>query len=66
MILSIFQKTNRLASDKPSGVEGFPLRTWNISIVLLDEHENEIPASIFSKATYFLHESFGDRARQSA
>jgi transcription initiation factor IIF auxiliary subunit len=53
-----------LASDKPSGVEGFPQREWKIWIVLLDQDKAEIPATIFSKVTYLLHESFGDRAKQ--
>ncbi|MCJ1256124.1 hypothetical protein MMC24_003944 [Lignoscripta atroalba] len=50
--------------DKPSGVEGFPLRKWNIQIFLLNEHGDETPASIFSKATYKLHPSFEKRAIQ--
>ncbi len=53
-------------SDEPSGVEGYPLRKWNISIVLLNDKGEEVPADIFSKVTYKLHESFGDRAKQGA
>ncbi|KAI9733351.1 MAG: hypothetical protein M1834_003435 [Cirrosporium novae-zelandiae] len=44
--------------NKDSGMEGFPLRGWSISIYLLNEHGNEIPATIFEKATYKLHPSF--------
>lgn len=57
--------TNVRTSDEPSGVEGFPLRKWNIQIFLLNEHGEEIPASIFSKATYKLHPSFDKRQIQS-
>lgn len=52
-------------SDKPSGVEGFPLRQWNIEIVLLNENGEEVPATIFEKAVYKLHPSFDKRATQS-
>jgi len=56
--------TEQKALDKPSGVEGFPWRRWNIQIVMLNEDGHEVPATIFSKVTYKLHESFGDRAKQ--
>lgn len=49
---------------KDSGVEGFPLREWSIEIYLVDAAGNDIPATIFEKATYNLHPSFGDRQRQ--
>ncbi|KAI9875370.1 MAG: hypothetical protein M1830_008573 [Pleopsidium flavum] len=52
-------------NDKPSGVEGFPLRRWNIQIFLLNEHGEEIPATLFEKATYKLHPSFEKRAVQT-
>ena len=32
---------------------------------MLNEHGQDVPASIYSKATYRLHESFGERANQS-
>lgn len=51
-------------SDKPSGVEGFPLRQWNIEIVLLNDHGDEVPATVFEKVTYKLHPSFDKRATQ--
>ena len=53
-----------LFSDKPSGVEGFPLRRWSMELFMLSETGDEIPASVYSKATYHLHESFGKRATQ--
>ncbi|MCJ1355942.1 MAG: hypothetical protein MMC33_005935 [Icmadophila ericetorum] len=49
----------------PSGVEGFPLRRWNIQIFLLNEHGEEVPAACFSKAVYKLHPSFEKRAIQT-
>ena len=52
-------KRNHLwLSDKPSEVEGFPMRGWSIRIYLLDETGKETPATIFEKATYKLHPSF--------
>ncbi|MCJ1411863.1 hypothetical protein MMC19_005955 [Ptychographa xylographoides] len=57
--------TEQKVIDKPSGVEGFPLRKWNIQIFLLNEHGEDIPANVYSKATYHLHESFGKRAVQA-
>ena len=51
-------------SDKPSPMEGYPMRKWSIEIVQLDEKGEEVPATIFSKVTYLLHESFGPRAKQ--
>ncbi|KAI9842165.1 MAG: hypothetical protein M1837_007452 [Sclerophora amabilis] len=50
--------TEQRVIDKPSEVEGFPMRSWSIEIFLLDESGNEIPATIFEKATYKLHPSF--------
>lgn len=52
-------------SDKPSGIEGFPQRAWNIEIVLLNEHGEEVPATVYEKAVYKLHPSFDKRAVQS-
>lgn len=53
------------SSDKPSEMEGFPMREWSIKIFMLNEHGEDVPASVYSKATYHLHESFGKRAIQS-
>lgn len=47
-------------SDKPSEVEGFPMKSWNIEIFLLDEAGNEKPATCFTKAVYNLHPSFAN------
>ncbi|KAL2075722.1 hypothetical protein VTL71DRAFT_665 [Oculimacula yallundae] len=44
--------------DKPSDVEGFPMKSWNIEIYLLDEAGNEKPANCFTKVVYNLHPSF--------
>jgi len=57
--------TEQATVDRPSGVEGFPLREWSISIVLLNDQGDEIPATIFNKVTYKLHESFGSRQKQT-
>jgi hypothetical protein len=53
------------SQGKDSGVEGFPLRQWSIEIYLLNEHGEQIPATLFDKVTYTLHPSFGSRAVQS-
>ena len=47
-------------SDKPSEVEGFPMKIWNIEIYLLDEAGHEKPANCFTKAVYNLHPSFAN------
>lgn len=39
-------------------VENFPVRQWSIELVLLDDKNEEIPASIFEKVTYHLHPTF--------
>lgn len=46
-------------------MEGFPMRTWNISVYLIDDAGNDIDATIFEKVTYKLHPTFGKRANQS-
>ncbi|RDL39493.1 uncharacterized protein BP5553_03833 [Venustampulla echinocandica] len=46
--------------DKPSDMEGFPMKRWNIEILLLDEAGNERPATCFTKAVYNLHPSFAN------
>lgn len=45
-------------SDKPSGVEGFPMREWSIKIFVVNAAGEDVAANIFSKATYELHPSF--------
>lgn len=48
-----------------SGVTGFPLRHWTMKIVMLHaDTKQEVDASCFTQATYYLHESFGDKAKQ--
>ncbi|KAG9246495.1 RanBP1 domain-containing protein [Calycina marina] len=44
--------------DKPSGVEGFPMKSWNIEVYLLDESGHQQPATCFTKVVYNLHPSF--------
>lgn len=46
--------------DKPSEMEGFPMKSWNIEVFLLDEAGNERPATCFQKVTYNLHPSFAN------
>ncbi|RKF78172.1 Transcription initiation factor TFIID subunit 14 [Golovinomyces cichoracearum] len=46
--------------DKPSEVEGFPMKSWNIEIYLLDEAGNDKIANCFTKAVYNLHPSFAN------
>jgi len=46
--------------DKPSDVEGFPMKSWNIEVYLLDEAGNEKPATCFTKVVYNLHPSFAN------
>ena len=55
----------RANSDDPQEVEGFPMRAWDISIYLVGQDGEDLPANCFEKATYLLHESFGKRAKQS-
>ncbi|KAL8873706.1 MAG: hypothetical protein Q9174_000869 [Haloplaca sp. 1 TL-2023] len=41
------------------------MRSWNIRLVLVHENTGEdVPATIFEKATYKLHPTFGDRETQ--
>lgn len=49
-----------LHSDKPSEMEGFPMKSWNIEVYILDEMGNEKPATCFTKVTYNLHPSFAN------
>lgn len=45
-------------SDKPSGVEGFPLRKWNVKVYVLDQAGKEHKADCFTKVVFNLHPSF--------
>jgi len=50
--------------NKDSGVEGFPLRNWKIQVYLVNDEGKDVPATLFDKATYNLHPSFGNKAKQ--
>ncbi|KAL9599762.1 MAG: hypothetical protein Q9219_003645 [cf. Caloplaca sp. 3 TL-2023] len=53
--------TEQHVIGKDSGVEGYPMRSWNIRIVLVHENTGEdVAANVFEKATYKLHPTFGD------
>ncbi|KAI9831344.1 MAG: hypothetical protein M1819_005118 [Sarea resinae] len=57
--------TEQRTIDKPSAVEGFPMRRWSIEIFILNEHGEDVPANIFEKVVYKLHPSFEARAIQT-
>lgn len=40
------------------------MRSWSISIYLVGQDGEDMPANCFEKATYFLHPSFEKRQRQ--
>lgn len=44
-------------------VEGFPMRQWSISIVMLNDKGEEVPAIILDKVTYHLHPTFANPVR---
>ncbi|RDW88784.1 hypothetical protein BP6252_00816 [Coleophoma cylindrospora] len=44
--------------DKPPEMTGYPMKSWNIEVFLLDDAGNEQPASCFVKVVYNLHPSF--------
>lgn len=64
MQLSRCSVTDEPSSQQPENEGEFPLRDWSISIYLVSESGEEIPATCFEKVTYKLHESFGKRATQ--
>ncbi|EPS44548.1 hypothetical protein H072_1461 [Dactylellina haptotyla CBS 200.50] len=43
--------------------EGFPMRKWSISVHLLNDKGEEVPATIFDKVTYKLHPTFANPNR---
>lgn len=45
-------------------MEGFPMRSWEISIYLVGPNGDDLPADCYEKVTYQLHESFGKRQKQ--
>lgn len=63
-VLYASQQLTHSHSDGPSPVEGFPMRSWNIEIWLLDEQGNEVMPTVYEKAVYNLHPSF-DKNKQS-
>uniref|UniRef100_L2FVR8 Transcription initiation factor subunit n=1 Tax=Colletotrichum fructicola (strain Nara gc5) TaxID=1213859 RepID=L2FVR8_COLFN len=44
--------------DKPSPVEDFPMRKWNIVLYVIGEDGEDHPADCFQKVVYNLHPSF--------
>jgi transcription initiation factor TFIID/TFIIF subunit len=63
----LYETLTLSSPNADSGVPGFPLRHWSIQIYLVhQETKQEVPADIFTEVTYNLHESFGDKAKQSA
>ncbi|WEW60998.1 transcription factor TFIIF complex subunit Tfg3 [Emydomyces testavorans] len=56
--------TEQNPTEEVSEYEGLPVRRWSIEVYLLNEHGEQISATLFSKVTYNLHPSFGDRAVQ--
>lgn len=63
---NLYETDSFYSPGADSGVAGFPLRHWTMRIVLLHaDTKQEIDADIFESVTYVLHESFGDKARQS-
>lgn len=42
----------------------FPIRRWSMEVYMVSESGQNIPATVFEKVTYKLHESFGKRATQ--
>lgn len=45
--------------------EEMPERSWSIEIHLVGPNGEDMPANIFEKATYKLHETFNERQIQS-
>ncbi|KAJ2893032.1 hypothetical protein MKZ38_009125 [Zalerion maritima] len=52
--------------DKPSPMEGFPMKEWSIEIFVLDEEGNEHPAKCFTRVVYNLHPSFENPVQSEA
>ncbi|KAK3635600.1 transcription factor TFIIF complex subunit Tfg3 [Elasticomyces elasticus] len=52
--------------DVAPEAEGFPMRAWSINIYIVGPEGDDLPATVFEKATYVLHETFGPkRAKQT-
>ncbi|PSR94214.1 transcription initiation factor TFIID subunit 14 [Coniella lustricola] len=60
----IVERTIKLVTEqnilegKASGVEGFPMRKWNVKIYILDAQGNQHQADCFTKVVFNLHPSF--------
>lgn len=54
--------SQHILPDVPA-VENFPVRQWNLELVLLNEEGQEVPASIFEKVVYHLHPTFANPNR---
>ncbi|KAF2431300.1 hypothetical protein EJ08DRAFT_670134 [Tothia fuscella] len=48
----------KVLPDVPVIQEGYPMRAWNIEVVLLNEQGEEVPATVFDKVVYELHPTF--------
>ncbi|AAS51325.1 ACR099Cp [Eremothecium gossypii ATCC 10895] len=49
--------------DVPPSVDNFPMRRWSIQLAILDEHGEELPATLFDKVVYHLHPTFANPNR---
>ncbi|CAL9734906.1 transcription initiation factor TFIID subunit 14 [Monosporozyma servazzii] len=56
-------KTKQHIQPDVPPVEGFPVREWSIELVVLDEENKELPATIFEKVVYHLHPTFANPNR---
>jgi len=50
----------KILPEVPSGVEGFPMRTWGIKIYLVNDQGQDVPATCFEKVQYQLHPTFAN------
>ncbi|KAI4214113.1 MAG: hypothetical protein LQ351_003198 [Letrouitia transgressa] len=50
--------------NDPPPQPDYPLRSWSIQIVLVNDQGVDVPANIFEKVTYKLHPTFEDRQTQ--
>ncbi|KAK0945294.1 transcription factor TFIIF complex subunit Tfg3 [Friedmanniomyces endolithicus] len=57
--------TRQSATDEMVPDSGVPMRAWSIEIYLVGPEGDDLPATCFEKAVYVLHESFGNRKRQT-
>ncbi|KAI1393261.1 SAS complex, SAS5 subunit/transcription initiation factor IID, subunit 14 [Hypoxylon trugodes] len=50
---------------KPSPMPEFPMKEWSVKIYVLDQANNEHPATCFTKVIYNLHPSFEEKTHQT-